>query len=180
MPVLPTLTPLSLLETAHMLQGLYLVDLAQLESGIRPIFAHLQPGSGRRWGVARRLRYNRKDFGEVWQTIRDIWRNGGGDCEDLAAAVAAEFTFKGIPARPVIRRVRPGLAHAIVQILSTGQLVDPSKIGGMGTPEEHEPLIRVSGGFLSSVGGTDTAQPGAAVSVGELIAWELCCQRGGR
>lgn len=151
MAVRPRLTTLHLSEAAYMLQGLYLVDIAQLEAGYPPILAALRRGSCPRAPGGRLLRYIGEDPDEVWQTIRDLWREGGGDCEDLAAAVAAEFTVGGIPARPVIRRIRPGLAHAVVQVLGTGQIVDPSKIGGMG---EHY------GGRIHG----DTWQPGASVS----------------
>lgn len=117
-----------------MLQGLYQVNLEQLRSGqVAPISFALHKGSSlgsTRDG--RLLRYIRSDPRERWQTVRDIWQTGGGDCEDLAAAVAAELTLKGVPARPVIYRVRDGLAHAVVQDLETGQLIDPSKTGGMG------------------------------------------------
>lgn len=114
-----------------MLQGLYMVDLQQLQEGVPPISAALHPGSGV-GGSGRRLVYERRDPRERWQTVRDIWESGGGDCEDLAAAVAAELTLRGDPARPVIYKVRDGLAHAVVQRLSTGELLDPSRTGGMG------------------------------------------------
>lgn len=136
MSVTPTLGRLTLAEAAWMLQGLYLADLEQLRNGARGILSALPPvmhGSRER----RLIRYVRRDENERWQTIRDLWANGGGDCEDLAAAVAAELTFKGTPARPVIRRVRPGLAHAVVQIIATGQILDPSKLAGMGSQGER-------------------------------------------
>ena len=127
----PTLPTLTISEAALMLQGLYLVNLEQLRNGARPISAALHRGSGIN-GYGRRLRYIRRDPLERWKSIRDIWLDGGGDCEDLAAAVAAELTVMGVPARPVIYVVREGLAHAVVQLLDTGELIDPSKTGGMG------------------------------------------------
>lgn len=137
----PTFSPLPLGEAAWLLQGLYLVNLEQLRQGIPPISAALHRGpTGQRV-----IRYERRDREEHWRTLRDLWRFRMGDCEDLAAAVAAELTYAGIPARPVIYKVRPGLAHAVVQItapsqlaglvgLTPGTILDPSRTGGMGEP----------------------------------------------
>lgn len=130
----PSLPSLNISEAALMLQGLYLVDLQQLRQGVPPISAALHPGSGLSGHGRRRLVYDRRDPRERWKSVRDIWHDGGGDCEDLAAAVAAELTLCGVPARPVIYVVRPGLAHAVVQDLETGELIDPSRTGGMGEP----------------------------------------------
>lgn len=139
--ITPTLTPMTLPEAALMLQGLYLVDLHQLENGYAPILRSLRAGSA---GHGRRLRYIRDDPDETWLNIRDIWNVGGGDCEDLAAAVAAGFTHGGILARPIIGRTgKAGLYHARVQFLQTvpglclaGELYDPSRVGGMGEADE--------------------------------------------
>ena len=113
-----------------MLQGLYLTDLAQLRAGYPGILRALRPGTGVSGPGSRRLRYIRRDNREHWKNLREIWHTGGGDCEDLAAAVAAEITLLGAPARPVVRRVRAGLAHAVVE-LHDGTLLDPSILGGM-------------------------------------------------
>lgn len=112
-----------------LLQGLYLADLAQLGAGVPGILCALIPGAagpGRR-----RLRYVRNDKPEHWRTVKEIWQYGGGDCEDLACAVAAELTLNGEEARPVIYRVRPGLIHVVVQRMADRQLLDPSLLGGM-------------------------------------------------
>jgi len=127
--VVPHFGPLSLEEGAYLLQGLYFVNVNQLRHGVPGILGALVPGSagpGRR-----RLRYQRLDEREHWRSLREIWKYGGGDCEDLATAVAAQLTVSGTPARPVVYRVRPGLAHVVVQ-LEDGRILDPSKIGGMG------------------------------------------------
>ena len=133
----PTFSPMPLDEASELLQGLYRVDLLQLAKGFPPVSQALLPDATGR----RRLRYIRADPREHWRTIADLWRFGGGDCEDLAAAVAAELTFSGVwVARPVVYQVRPGLAHAVVQIMSgphlgavrVGSLLDPSRSGGMG------------------------------------------------
>lgn len=131
----PTITPtfarLNLEEVNALLQGLFLADMSQIRRGWPPILDALKVGSA--GPGQRRLRYIRDDPDEFWETIRDIWAVGGGDCEDLAAAVAAELVVSGADegARPMIYRVRPGLAHAVVR-MSTGQIFDPSKVGGMG------------------------------------------------
>lgn len=127
----PTFSHMTVSEAALMLQGLYLVNLQQLAHGAPPVSDALQ----RSRGGGRRLRYIRRDKAEHWRTIRDLWRFGGGDCEDLAAAVAAESTWRGQLARPVIYRVRPGLSHAVVEVLEgplAGKMLDPSRTGGMG------------------------------------------------
>jgi hypothetical protein len=116
---------------AWLLQGLMLVDLDELAQGAKPILPALVPGSGPEGGRA--VRYIRRDPLDDWQTIRGLWAVGGGDCKSLAAAGAAELYYVlGIPARPVVYPVRPGLAHAVIQRLDTGQLLDPSRLGGMG------------------------------------------------
>lgn len=131
----PTLTRMTIAEAQEMLLGLMATDMLQLRSGVPRILRALALGSAGRG--RRRLRYIRRDRNETWLNLRDIWAKGGGDCEDLAAGVAAEFNvFAGVPSRPVIVRVRPGLAHAVVEILDTGEIVDPSRIGGMGEGRE--------------------------------------------
>lgn len=142
----PTFSPLSVGDAAELLQGLFAVNRNQLKRGV--------PGINRDL-IGRRIRYERDDPQERWQTIENLRRTRKGDCEDLAAAVAAEIAEAGIQARPVIYRVRPGLAHAVVEILDVrhrgrhriGQkifghpvikivdgypIIDPSRTGGMG------------------------------------------------
>lgn len=131
MAVRPTFGALQFSELEGLLYGLFLADLAQLRRGVAPIYPALRPDRlGRR-----RLRYIRRDPSEHWRTISEIWRYGGGDCEDLAAAEAARIVFQGLDprARPVLYRVRPGLIHAVVQ-LGDGMRIDPSRTGGMGEP----------------------------------------------
>lgn len=120
--VTPTFGNLPVAEAAEMLQGLYKVDLLQLRNGTPGINGALHAG---------KIRYDRDDPQERWQTIRDLWVSGAGDCEDLAAAVAAELTFSGVEAQPVIYQVRKGLAHAVVFVRANGTYVDPSRTGGM-------------------------------------------------
>lgn len=131
MGVRPRLPSLDLPEAEQLLLGLMRIDQHQLLRGIPPISAALKVQAGRR-----ALRYIRADPAEEWLTLRDIWLRGGGDCEDLAAGVAAELSLAGFDARPVIERVRPGLAHALVEVRQGTRRVriDPSRTGGMGEP----------------------------------------------
>lgn len=121
-PVLPNLT---LEEAAAALQGLAAVDRVQLRRGVPGVLAGLRSGQ---------LRYIRRDPREEWRSLQELWRHGGGDCEDLAAALAAELVELGIPAKPVVYRVRPGLAHAVTLRLHDRVLLDPSVMGGMNAP----------------------------------------------
>lgn len=116
------LRPMSLEQAQVALAGLVAVNRAQLRAGVPPISAALH---------TRRLRYERRDPKELWLTIRGIWAQGSGDCEDLAAATAAELEELGIPARARIKRVSLGLAHALTERLDNGTVLDPSITGGM-------------------------------------------------
>lgn len=123
MPLRASLPLASAAEAEAALEGLVRVNTHQLTQGYPPIASSLRSG---------RLRYIRRDPDEEWRSLAQIWRHGGGDCEDLAAAVAAELRALGYRARVVIRRARPGLLHALTLNESTGQLLDPSLTGGMG------------------------------------------------
>lgn len=118
-PRLGRLTPP---EAEAALQGLVALDLAQLRAGTPPVVAGLAQGA---------LRYVEDDPLEEWLSVREIWARGGGDCEDLAAATAAERTLRGSPSRVRIIRIRRGLLHAVVQDVRTGRIFDPSVLGGM-------------------------------------------------
>lgn len=132
----PTFGTLSLADAAELLQGLHRVNVRQFASGEVPsVLARLTP---HRLGY-RRVRYVRRDPGEHWKMARELVLDGEGDCEDLAAAVSGELEARGIPARPVIRSVRPGLAHSLVE-LEDGRILDPSRLAGMG--ESREGAIR--------------------------------------
>src|SRR6185436_5501713 len=47
--------------------------------------------------------YVEEDGTEEWPDIPTLYRNGKGDCEDLACARVAELRMKGIRCRPFIR-----------------------------------------------------------------------------
>lgn len=112
-------------EAEAALEGLVRVNLVQLARGVPPIASALRRG---------RLRYIRRDPREEWRSLSEIWAAGGGDCEDLAAAIVAELRASGYAARVVIKRVRPGLLHALAFNQTAGVLLDPSVTGGMGQP----------------------------------------------
>jgi hypothetical protein len=79
------------------------------------------------------VRYRREVSGsEVWQTTPILYAEGVGDCEDLAAHRAAELIESGEDsgAKALIKQVRPGLWHAVVQ-RGNGKVEDPSKRLGM-------------------------------------------------
>lgn len=127
MPVQPTIGRMSLPEAQVYLNGgLVGLDVFQLREGVPPISKALRSG---------RLRYERRDEDEHWKNIREIWADGFGDCEDLASAIAAELIFfRGHRAELRLFRVRPGLVHAVAVDLTTGDVYDPSRTGGMGAP----------------------------------------------
>jgi hypothetical protein len=76
--------------------------------------------------------YWKRDVGETWDTVDVVQRRGFGDCEDLAAWLAASYRVKGIGARAVVRASNtPGVAwHAVTQ-LPSGGVEDPSVRLGM-------------------------------------------------
>lgn len=79
------------------------------------------------WGV----RYQREPRGrsvEEWHTVLELLRTGHGDCEDLAAAVAAWYrVYEAEPARALVARVGPRQYHAVVE-RADGEIEDPSRI----------------------------------------------------
>lgn len=122
MPLRPHLGRMSITEAQDMLTGLVARDMRQLRDGARSVSSGLRSG---------RLRYLPADPREEWLSVREIWANGGGDCEDLAAAVAAERTLQGIPARvAIIKLPTSGDWHAVVEHIDTGRREDPSQTGG--------------------------------------------------
>jgi len=120
---------MSVQEAELLLQGLLLIDQHQLLEGVPPISAALREG---------RLKYIRRDPHEHFRTIRELWHYGGGDCEDLSTAVAAEIAVQTgrlarveSPARPEFYQARPGLWHSVTRVQG-GPRIDPSRTGGMG------------------------------------------------
>ena len=117
---------MSIPEAQAMLTGLVARDVVLLRQGVPPISQALFSGQ---------LEYIRRDNDESWKGLDEIWQDGGGDCEDLAAAVAAERTLQGNPSRAIVYKTGPRMYHTVVQDIRTGQLLDPSLTGGMGWRE---------------------------------------------
>ena len=117
----------------------------------------------RRWDVCRGLRdrsirYIRLDSKEKWKLRDQVIEDKGGDCEDLAPAVAAEYFVHGYHARPVAyessltdlyhvvaeilipsaRKVHPAFAGMYFRRTEQGAVypLDPSREGGMGSIAE--------------------------------------------
>jgi hypothetical protein len=84
------------------------------------------------------VRYIEEDYTsthpEDWLDWREVLRQGGGDCEDLAAYRAAELQLQGEHAQAMFhRRVMSNgstMIHIIVQ-RGNGRLEDPSRLLGM-------------------------------------------------
>ena len=119
--VSPTLGRMTLAE-AEILHngGIVGLNREQFDTGVPSVIDGLLNGS---------LKYIRRDPNEKWQSAKEIWISGGGDCEDLASAVAAEIQLQGIDARMKILRGTGRIAHAVVE--TEDGLIDPSVAGGM-------------------------------------------------
>lgn len=124
--VSPSMAGLTFAEAETMLKGLVDLNVGLYKKGVPLPSPYLFSGE---------LRYIRRDDKEDWKPVDRVFRDGGGDCEDLAAANAAERTYLGNPSRVRIIRTGPRTAHAIVEDIRTGQRFDPSITGGMGWAE---------------------------------------------
>jgi hypothetical protein len=132
------------------------------------------------------VRYKRERAGrERWKTWEELLRDHEGDCEDLAAARAAELRASGEPgARAFAREVRPGRFHAVVR-RADGRTEDPSRQLGMGarvgedamvalswslrrTPQGWEGTINLPGGLKAT--GTGASKPDAMRGAAALAA----------
>jgi len=126
-------------DATHLLEGLVKVNQAQIQrrkkKGIyKPFFLLKSIQEGK-------LKYKKADPSEHWKSYEELHSSvanekmsgterGGADCEDLSAAVVAEFREEGIPARTYVYHARPGLYHVIVSTKKWG-LLDPSITAGM-------------------------------------------------
>lgn len=117
------LQPVSLREAAEILHALTRINVAQMQAGARPVTEGIASGA---------ISYFRPKAGTVFKTLNDLWDEGGGDCGPLSAAYAAERTLAGHPSVPYLYFARPGVIHAVVRDLATGDLLDPSIAAGMG------------------------------------------------
>lgn len=97
--------------------GLVLINLAQLrERSFPPLY---QSG----------VLYKR-EAGEDWLTIAELFALGFGDCEDLAAARCAELNHAGEAASIRVHVAQRGLLHITVR-RADGTIEDPSARLGM-------------------------------------------------
>jgi transglutaminase-like putative cysteine protease len=89
------------------------------------------------------VRY-RGEPSDVWRHVADVMKTGHGDCEDLAAARAAELRVSGVDPGAFVHVYRSGARryHAVVG-RSDGTIEDPSWILGMKTPRNWQPIRRV-------------------------------------
>lgn len=85
------------------------------------------------------VRYQAEPLGEEeWLDIPSLYKQGWGDCEDIACARTAELRFQGIAAVPCLKSKpvpKPGGTITLVHIMvlwPDGTVEDPSKILGMG------------------------------------------------
>lgn len=83
------------------------------------------------------VRYAREWPRERWLTLPELYREGVGDCEDLAAAYAAELVSTGrdTGARPYVRKANTGRGYHVVVLGGNGRELDPSIALGMGASE---------------------------------------------
>lgn len=79
---------------------------------------------------AGRVVYERHDPKEEWLTYVQIIDRGRADCEDLAAAAAAELRTGGVEARADTYATGPYTHHAVT--FTQGTVIDPSRMAGMG------------------------------------------------
>ena len=125
-------------EVQQALLALYRIDCAMLEA-LPGHFPRLFD-SGVVWQLERDPR---EAGGEDWLTLRELYDGREtADCEDIAAARAAESTvLDGRPAVPRLTFV-PGGYHIVVEY-DDGTWEDPSELLGMGRPVD---LGRVEAG----------------------------------
>src|SRR5688572_7448047 len=80
------------------------------------------------------IQYRRESGGERWKSIPKILEDGEGDCEDLAAYLAAYLAFKGMkPVAIVVRWRSMPTGARLFHVLVRGPKghEDPSKRLGM-------------------------------------------------
>lgn len=98
------------------------------------------------------VRYRREPLGqERWEDVRQVLKQGHGDCEDLACWRAAELAVRGVPAWPAFRwrkvqtrEGKPVTVYHIVVAFPDGRIEDPSRVLGMGAPGDVSPWRNAS------------------------------------
>lgn len=101
-----------------LLEGLVLVNVEILaNSDLPPLYE-----SG--------VRYQREGRREDWKSADRVLRDGHGDCEDLAAWLAASYRSTGEDARAIVKRTGKRTWHAVV-MRGDGSIECPSSKLGM-------------------------------------------------
>ncbi len=104
-------------------------------------FIRMNPGTPRLYDSGVRF-IREKEGEELWPTIGEVIRMGGGDCEDLACWRVAELLEAGVQARPAWRhrqvKMPSGSMATLYHILvwTPKGFEDPSRILGMGGPSD--------------------------------------------
>lgn len=121
--------PIDLREGEILLHAVGLINYRDIMEGrTRPV--------SKRTFTSGELDYIRWDPLEEWLLLRQVWKNGGGDCDDVAPALAASMWAAGHwNAHSVILPPRNRVAHVVVKY--NGHTLDPSLWGGMGSLMEH-------------------------------------------
>lgn len=85
----------------------------------------------------------RKEPREVWRHAADVYAEGWGDCEDLAAWRAAELRTTGQDPRAAVVTYKSGPKryHAVVA-RGSGAIEDPSRVLGMRAPTAAPATVR--------------------------------------
>ena len=83
---------------------------------------------------------------EEWQNREQLFAAKRGDCEDLAAARAAELRAAGEDARAVAYRSRPDMWHCVVR-RGDGTMEDPSRKLGMGHERQEATVHAAALGY---------------------------------
>lgn len=82
------------------------------------------------------ITYKEDIGGEIWRDLASIWKNEGGDCEDLVCARVAEYRNAGINAKPILKKSSLSVAgwkdiYHVLCKLPDGRIEDPSLSLGM-------------------------------------------------
>lgn len=77
---------------------------------------------------------------EDWLSVREVLRQGKGDCEDLCSWRSAELILRGERARAIAGRTPAGW-HITVR-RGDGRIEDPSRVLGMGGPSPRAVAAR--------------------------------------
>ncbi|MFQ5625921.1 MAG: hypothetical protein ACE5FM_04625 [Methyloligellaceae bacterium] len=118
----PHFAKMSLEEAEGMVEGLVQLNMVQYRAGEQNVIEGIR---------SKQIRYERRDPNEHWKSVKELWTSGSGDCEDLAASVAAWHRLQGdAGARVIVVKGAGRVAHAQV-LRGSGAVEDPSVWAGM-------------------------------------------------